>query len=84
MIYYGKTEKQLCRINNKELKTIAIKISALKTNPRPANAIKLINSADYYRLRIGDCRAIYQINDKEKEIYIVAVNHRSEVYKKFK
>lgn len=84
LIYYGKTEKQFAKINKKELKVIIRKTGALKTDPRPVNALKLINSADYYRLRVGDYRVVYRINDKNKEIYIVAVKHRSEAYKKFK
>ncbi len=82
LIYYGKTEKQLNKINKKELKIIGNKIAGLKINPRTANALKLINAADYYRLRVGDYRIVYQINDKQKEIYIVAVKHRSEAYKR--
>ncbi len=53
LICYGKTEKQFAEINKKELKVIIRKINTLKTDPRPATASKLINPADYYRLRAG-------------------------------
>ena len=84
LIFYGKTEKQLNKINRKELKIIMKKIEALKTDSRPASALKLISEADYYRLRVGDYRVVYKINDKGKEIYVIAVKHRSEVYRKLK
>jgi mRNA interferase RelE/StbE len=80
LVYYGKAEKQLAGINKNEARVIFGKISELKANPRPQMALKL-KGYDCYRLRIGDYRAIYKIIDKNKQIIVLAIKHRSEAYK---
>lgn len=79
VIYYSKAEKELSRINKNEARVIFVKISQLKTNPRPNISIKL-KGYEYYRLRIGNYRAIYQIDDKNRHINIITIKHRSEAY----
>jgi mRNA interferase RelE/StbE len=37
-----------------------------------------------YRLRVGDYRVIYQIEDEVLYIYVIRIGHRQEIYKKFK
>jgi mRNA interferase RelE/StbE len=56
-------------------------IDLLSKNPRPIQSKSLIG-ADAYRLRVGNYRVIYEINDKIITIYIIKVAHRKDVYKK--
>ena len=56
------------------------KIIALAKNPRPFGAIKLTNE-EGYRLRVGDYRVLYRIDDASKEIFIYRVKHRKEAYR---
>jgi len=79
VLYYSKAEKELSKINKNEAKVIFVKISQLKTEPRPNLSIKL-KGYEYYRLRIGNYRVIYQIDDENKKINIITIKHRSEVY----
>jgi mRNA interferase RelE/StbE len=60
---------------------IAVKLVALSTNPRPPGSIKLTGH-DAYRIRIGDYRIIYTIEDKRLVILVIDVGHRREVYRR--
>jgi mRNA interferase RelE/StbE len=51
-------------------------IEALKENPRPVDSIKLQGEADLYRVRVGDYRIVYQIQDKKPVVLVVQVDHR--------
>ncbi len=65
-------------INNK----IFTKIIALATEPRPDGCRKLVGEENLWRIRIGDYRVIYSINDDTRIIDITAVRHRSKAYEK--
>jgi mRNA interferase RelE/StbE len=49
---------------------------------RPENGEKLTHS-DFWRLRVGDYRAIYEIDRKNETIIVLYIGHRSEVYDDF-
>jgi mRNA interferase RelE/StbE len=56
-------------------------IQKLKENPRPIGSIKL-SGEEAYRIKVGDYRIVYAINDNIVEIYIFNVAHRKEIYRK--
>ncbi|WP_347986051.1 type II toxin-antitoxin system RelE/ParE family toxin [Methylomonas sp. AM2-LC] len=56
-------------------------LESLTNNPRPVGVKKLQSVTDLYRIRIGDYRVIYSINDHELLIYVLTVGHRREVYR---
>jgi mRNA interferase RelE/StbE len=53
----------------------------LEDNPRPQGVSRLSGYANRWRLRVGDYRVIYQIDDAAKEVVILRVAHRREVYR---
>ena len=53
---------------------------ALEENPRPHGCKKLVDVQDCWRVRIGDYRVIYSINDERHSITILGVRHRSHAY----
>jgi len=53
---------------------------ALETNPRPHGCKKLVDEDDLWRLRVGDYRVIYAIDDGRKVVTVRAVRHRSHAY----
>jgi mRNA interferase RelE/StbE len=55
-------------------------ISSLQSNPRPAGCKKLAGNADYYRIRVGDYRVLYEIRDRVLLVLVIKVGHRREVY----
>ena len=56
------------------------RILALASDPRPHNCIKL-TADEGYRVRSGDYRILYRIDDKRKIVYIYRVKHRKEAYR---
>ena len=57
------------------------RIEALASNPRPAGCRKLEGADDLWRIRIGDYRVIYSIDDARRNVDVSAVRHRSEAYR---
>ena len=54
----------------------------LEKNPRPSGCKKLQGLEHLYRLRIGDYRVIYRIEDNKLLVLIISLGHRREIYKK--
>ena len=59
---------------------ISRKILLLKDDPRPRDTRKL-SGHEEYRLRVGDYRVLYTIDDKRHVVTVFAVGHRREVYR---
>ena len=53
----------------------------LKDDPRPPVSVKLAGTKDGYRIRVGDYRYCYRVDDPNKTIYIYRVKHRREAYR---
>ncbi len=67
-------------IPKKDLQKIITRIQALGQDPRPPGSEKL-SSLERYRIRQGDYRVIYSIDDAARTVEIFKVGHRSEVYR---
>ena len=60
---------------------VLVRVVTLATEPRPSGCKKLSGSGDLWRLRVGDYRVVYSINDTQRLIDVIAVRHRSEAYR---
>jgi mRNA interferase RelE/StbE len=69
--------KQLNSIRNPEASRIIAELFSLEQNPRPAGCIKLM-SFNYYRVRVGDFRIIFEIRDVERLVVVTKIARRSE------
>lgn len=67
-------------IPDKDLKKIVKRIQALAVNPRPPGCEKL-TTRDRYRIRQGDYRILYTIDDNELIIRVLQVGHRRDIYR---
>ena len=56
------------------------KIMALAENPRPPGCKKLKGYKDQWRIRVGDYRVVYTIDDANLLVEVTRIRHRSEVY----
>jgi mRNA interferase RelE/StbE len=72
-------QKQLSKLPSTIATRIEDKLLELEHDPRPPGCKKL-RGRDAWRIRIGDYRAIYEIDDGRLVVTVVAVGHRREVY----
>lgn len=56
------------------------RIRELSTNPRPVGSKKLQGYRNRWRIRIGDYRVVYAVNDEARIVDITRVAHRRDVY----
>jgi len=73
-------EKEFFRLPDPVSDRIFRKIKALGTDPRPNGCKKLIGGRNAWRIRIGDYRVIYTIDDESREVEVTRIAHRREVY----
>jgi mRNA interferase RelE/StbE len=72
--------KDLEALEAKSVNRIFPKVEALAKQPRPSGCRKLVGEENLWRIRIGDYRVIYEINDVKRLVDVVAVKHRSKAY----
>ena len=75
-----RARKDLKALPTREKQRVAKQIDALKTDPRPTGCKKLQGREDFYRIRAGNYRVVYQIEDEVLFILIVRVGDRKEIY----
>ena len=79
--YSKQAQKMLLKISRNLAKRIRDKLHYLSQNPHQKNNnIKQLIATKGYRLRVGDWRIIYELNEKKLEILIIRIAARGEVY----
>ncbi len=79
--YAGSSAKFLSKLRDEKLKgRIDQAIADLSADPRPPQCKKMVGHINRYRVRVGDYRIIYEINDGTITILVLAIGHRKEVY----
>jgi mRNA interferase RelE/StbE len=73
-------QKELDALDDALFSRIDRRILALAGNPRPAGCKKLKGYKDQWRVRAGDWRVIYIIDDAAKLVSVTRIAHRREVY----
>jgi len=73
-------QKQILKLDKKVIPLIKTAIASLGDNPR-SPGYKKLKGEDAYRIRVGDYRIIYEIEDDKIIVTVVSVGHRKNVYK---
>jgi mRNA interferase RelE/StbE len=73
-------EKELHRLPGKIIARIMPRLEKLQSAPRPPGCKKLKGGENEWRIRVGDYRIIYVIDDTAKTIDVTRIAHRSDVY----
>ena len=73
-------QKELNALDHAVFIRIDRKILTLAANPRPSGCKKLKGYKDLWRIRIGDWRVVYIVDDAAKIVSIARVAHRREAY----
>jgi mRNA interferase RelE/StbE len=56
-------------------------IDRLAAEPRPHRSTKLAGRSDY-RVRVGDWRVVYEVDDERRRVVVIRIAHRSDVYRR--
>ncbi len=81
VVFRKSVAQDLHPIPNRYLRKILATIKSLSEEPRPSG-IERLSGQDRYRIRQGNYRIIYEINDKEVVVVVVKVGHRKDVYRR--
>lgn len=73
--------KQLQSLDRTIALRIVARIEALSVTPRPLGCVKLEGGARLWRIRVGDYRVVYEIDDERRVVDVTAVRHRRDVYR---
>lgn len=76
-------ERQLNKFSQKVQQQVLKRVEMLKLNPRPDGCKKLAGVNSFYRIRTGDYRVIYNIDDQVLLILVVKIGNRKDVYRDF-
>jgi mRNA interferase RelE/StbE len=79
LIFEPRAFRELRRLPPQAAARIVRVIDLLAEEPRPHGARKLVGQ-EAYRVRAGDYRVIYDIDDPGRAVFIVTIGHRREVY----
>ena len=72
--------KEVADLPDPDRRRIVDRIGALAIDPRPPGCEKL-SGQEKYRVRQGDLRIVYEIDDREDTVTVVKVGHRRDVYR---
>jgi mRNA interferase RelE/StbE len=72
--------KQLSKLPSKEALWLARELSKLSNDPRPEGCMKLKGYKNQYRIRVGNYRAIYVIEDQIFVVEVTKIGNRKDIY----
>jgi mRNA interferase RelE/StbE len=75
-----KSQKELANLPTKDYESVKTDIKDLASSPRPQGCKKL-SGREGWRIKVGDYRVIYEIDDKEKIVTVLHIGHRREIYR---
>ena len=74
-------QKQLDDLPDNIYQRVLRRIVALKDSPRPRDCVKLQNHDHEYRIRIGDYRVRYEVDDAASTVLLLHCKHRKDAYR---
>jgi len=80
IFFKASAEKELETIPRRDLQRIMERIAGLAFDPRPQGSEKL-SGQERFRIRQGNYRIVYSIQDLELTVWVVKAGHRREVYR---
>ena len=80
VLFARSARKELEALPDSVASRVLRRVTTLANDPRPPGCKKLAVSENLWRIRVGDYRVIYSIDDDAKLVDVVAVRHRSDAY----
>lgn len=75
-------EKDLRKLSTKLHNRTIVALQALAKHPRPSGCRKLTGADNDWRIRVGEYRVVYEIDDASQIIRVNRVRHRRDVYRR--
>jgi mRNA interferase RelE/StbE len=75
-----RAERQLARLPEDVQRRLTTRLLQLRDEPRGRGVRKMSGREDRYRVRAGDYRALFKVDDQTRQVTVTAVGHRSQVY----
>ncbi len=75
-------ERELRRLSSQWVERVAPRLESLAANPRPPGCKKLKGGDKEWRIRVGDYRVVYTIDDAKSLVEVTRIRHRSDVYER--
>ncbi len=76
----ARAEKDLRKIDRQNKNRIIPEITVLADDPRPGGCKRVISEPGVWRIRVGDYRIGYRIDDGTREVTVIRIAHRREFY----
>jgi mRNA interferase RelE/StbE len=80
--FASSAEKELKKLPGQLIARLIPHLENLSANPRPSGSKKLRGGDGEWRIRVGDYRVVYTIDDGKLLVEVTRIRHRSEVYKR--
>lgn len=82
VIFTRKAAKDIRQLNKADIPRVVEKAESLGDDPRPPGSKKLLGiQEEFWRIRVGQYRVIYQVKEKVKVVNVTKVGHRKDVYR---
>lgn len=75
-----RASRETRKLDRQILARIAAAIDGLVANPRPPGSLKVKTAERQWRIRVGDWRIGYELDDQARQVTIITVGHRREFY----
>jgi mRNA interferase RelE/StbE len=81
IVFARSGRKELERLSQALQLRVLRRIESLAGTPRPQGCRKLEGADDLWRIRVGEYRVIYSVDDSRRIVDVIAVRHRSDAYR---
>jgi mRNA interferase RelE/StbE len=75
-----RAQKELAGLTDEPYERVKSAIQALADNPRPSGCKKLAGR-EGWRIRVGDYRVVYEIDDQQRALTVLHIGHRKDIYR---
>ncbi|HEX9962480.1 MAG TPA: type II toxin-antitoxin system RelE/ParE family toxin [Pyrinomonadaceae bacterium] len=79
LLILRRAQKELANLDKIEYERVRDAITSLAENPRPPGCKKLI-AREGWRIRIGNYRVIFEVDDIKREVTVMHIGHRRDIY----
>ena len=81
IVYKPSVEKDLCSLPRTTVMRVMKRIDSLRDDPVSRYSVKLTGSKGLHRIRVGDYRVIYGVDEDAKQVTVHYVRHRRDAYR---